>query len=517
METTIAYARPELLQVADTVARDKGIDRDEVLDAMEQAIQKAGRSKYGQEYDIRAEIDRRNGEIRLLRFREVAEPIENETTQISLGEAQHLNPEAEIGDFITDPLPPIDFGRIAAQTAKQVIVQKVRDAERQRQFLEFKDRIGEIVNGLVKRVEFGNVVVDLGRAEAMMRRDELLPRESFRQGERVRAFIYDVRPEPRGPQIFVSRTHPQFMVKLFAQEVPEIYDGIIEIRAVARDPGSRAKIAVISRDSGIDPIGACVGMRGSRVQAVVGELQGEKIDIIPWSADPATFVVNALAPAEVAKVVMDEEQRRVEVVVPDDQLSLAIGRRGQNVRLASQLTGWDIDILTEAEESERRTEEFRSRSHMFIEALDIDEVIAHLLVTEGFASLEEVAYVAAEDLAEIEGFDADIAAELQERARAALARRDQDYDEKRRALGVTDELAALEGMSPGMLVALGEKNVKTLDDFADLAGDELLELLGASDKGGVALDPEAANAMIMRARAHWFEGEPAAAETPRQE
>src|SRR6516164_10576103 len=321
MENVATYSRSDLLQTADTVARDKGIDRDEVLQAMEQAIQKAGRSKYGQEYDIRAEI----------------------------------------GDFITDPLPPIDFGRIAAQTAKQVIVQKVRDAERQRQFREFKDRIGEIVNGLVKRVEFGNVVVDLGRAEAMMRRDELLPRESFRQGERVRAFIYDVRPEPRGPQIFVSRTHPQFMAKLFTQEVPEIYDGIIEIKAVARDPGSRAKIAVISRDSGIDPVGACVGMRGSRVQAVVGELQGEKIDIVPWSPDPATFVVNALAPAEVAKVVMDEEQRRIEVVVPDDQLSLAIGRRGQNVRLASQLTGWDIDILTEAEESERRTEEFRSR------------------------------------------------------------------------------------------------------------------------------------------------------------
>jgi transcription termination/antitermination protein NusA len=502
METSIAYARPELLQVADTVARDKGIDRDEVLEAMEQAIQKAGRSKYGQEYDIRAEIDRKSGEIRLLRFREVAQPIENETTQISLGEAQGLNPEAEIGDFITDPLPPIDFGRIAAQTAKQVIVQKVRDAERQRQYLEFKDRIGEIVNGLVKRVEFGNVVVDLGRAEAMMRRDELLPRESFRQGERVRGYIYDVRPEPRGPQIFVSRTHPQFMAKLFAQEVPEIYDGIIEIKAVARDPGSRAKIAVISRDSG--------------VQAVVGELQGEKIDIVPWSADPATFVVNALAPAEVAKVVMDEEQRRVEVVVPDDQLSLAIGRRGQNVRLASQLSGWDIDILTEAEESERRTEEFRSRSRMFIEALDIDEVIAQLLVTEGFASLEEVAYVAAEDLAEIEGFDADIAAELQDRARAALARRDEEYEEKRRSLGVTDELAALEGISAGMLVALGEKNVKTLDDFADLAGDELVELLGASDKSGAAIDLETANAMIMRARAHWFEDEPGAAGTPQE-
>ena len=349
-------------------------------------------------------------------------------------------------------------------------MQKVRDAERQRQFIEFKDRVGEIVNGLVKRVEFGNVVVDLGRAEAMLRRDELLPRESFRQGERVRAYIYDVRQEPRGPQIFLSRTHPQFMAKLFAQEVPEIYDGIIEIKAVARDPGSRAKIAVISRDSGIDPVGACVGMRGSRVQAVVGELQGEKIDIMPWSSDPATFVVNALAPAEVAKVVMDEEQRRIEVVVPDDQLSLAIGRRGQNVRLASQLTGWDIDILTEAEESERRTEEFRSRSRIFIDALDIDDVIAHLLVTEGFASLEEVAYVALNDLAEIEGFDAEIAAELQERARNALERRDREYEERASSSGSTDDLAAFDGLTPGMLVALGEKGVKTLDDFADLAG-----------------------------------------------
>src|SRR5579871_5239781 len=420
MESTVTYARPELLQVADSVARDKGIDRDEVIEAMEQAIQKAGRSKYGQEYDIRAEIDRRNGEIRLLRFREVTETIENEATQIALAEAKRLNPEAEIGDFITDPLPPIDFGRIAAQTAKQVIVQKVRDAERQRQFNEFKDRTGEIVNGLVKRVEFGNVVVDLGRAEAIARRDELLPRESFRQGERVRAYIYDVRQEPRGPQIFLSRTHPTFMAKLFAQEVPEIYDGIIEIKSVARDPGSRAKIAVVSRDSGIDPVGACVGMRGSRVQAVVAELQGEKIDIIQWSQDPATFIVNGLAPAEVAKVVLDEEQHRIEVVVPDDQLSLAIGRRGQNVRLASMLTGWDIDIMTEAEESDRRNEEFRIRSKMFIEALDVDDVIAHLLVTEGFTTVEEIAFVPISELGGIEGFDEDVASELQQRARTFL-------------------------------------------------------------------------------------------------
>ncbi|MGE0260310.1 MAG: transcription termination factor NusA [Alphaproteobacteria bacterium] len=507
MESTATYARPELLQVADTVARDKGIDKDEVLEAMEQAIQKAGRSKYGQEYDIRAEIDRRSGEIRLLRFREVVAEVENEATQIPLSGAKRLNQEAEIGDFITDPLPPIDFGRIAAQTAKQVIVQKVRDAERQRQYAEFKDRVGEIVNGLVKRVEFGNVVVDLGRAEAMLRRDELLPRESFRQGERVRSYVFDVRQETRGPQIFLSRTRPEFMAKLFAQEVPEIYDGIIEIKSVARDPGSRAKIAVLSRDSGIDPVGACVGMRGSRVQAVVGELQGEKIDIIPWSSDPATFVVNALAPAEVSKVVMDEEQRRIEVVVPDDQLSLAIGRRGQNVRLASQLTGWDIDILTEAEESDRRTEEFRSRSQMFIEALDIDDVIAHLLVTEGFGSLEEVAYVAIEDLAGIEGFDEEVAAELQERARSALERRDREYEERYRELGVEDDLASLEGLTPGMLVTLAENGIKSLDDFAGLAGDELIEMLGGSEKSGAALEPDDANALIMaaRERAHWFD------------
>jgi transcription termination/antitermination protein NusA len=505
MPTMTTIPNPELLQAAETAARDKGIDRDEVLQAMEQAVQKAGRSKYGQEYDIRAEIDRKTGEIRLMRFREVADPVENEATQISLAEAHRVNPEAEVGDFLTDPLPPIDFGRIAAQTAKQVIVQKVRDAERQRQFNEFKNRVGEIVNGLVKRAEFGNVVVDLGRAEAILRRDELLPRESFRQGERVRAYIYDVRQELRGPQIFLSRTHPQFMAKLFAQEVPEIYDGIIEIRAVARDPGSRAKIAVISNDSGIDPVGACVGMRGSRVQAVVAELQGEKIDIIPWSADPATFVVNALAPAEVAKVVMDEEQRRIEVVVPDDQLSLAIGRRGQNVRLASQLTGWDIDILTEAEESERRQEEFRSRSALFIEALDVDDVIAHLLVTEGFSSVEEVGYVPLNDLAGIEGFDEDIANELQQRARTFLKEQNERLDARRKELGVSDEIAEIAGVTPALLVALGEKGAKTLDDLADLAADELIEIAGAAK-----LEEKDANAIIMAARAHWFTDEPGA-------
>ena len=502
MERTAALPRPELLQVADAVARDKGIDRDEVLEAMEQAIQKAGRSKYGHEHDIRAHIDRKTGEILLSRYMEVVETVENEATQLTPAQAQRKLPGATVGDFLIDPLPPIDFGRIAAQTAKQVIVQKVRDAERQRQYGEFKNRTAEIVNGLVKRVEFGNVVVDLGRAEALLRRDELIPRETFRTGDRVRAYIFDVRQEPRGPQIFLSRTHPQFMAKLFAQEVPEIYDGIIELKAVARDPGSRAKIAVISRDSGIDPVGACVGMRGSRVQAVVAELQGEKIDIIQWSSDPATFIVNALAPAEVAKVVLDEEANRIEVVVPDDQLSLAIGRRGQNVRLASQLTGWDIDILTEAEESERRTEEFKSRSKMFIDALDVDDVIAHLLVTEGFSSVEEVAFVPLEDLTDIEGFDEGIAGELQNRARSFLEEQDERNTVRRRELGVDDVLAAVEGLSTTHLVKLGENGIKTLDDLADLAGDELIELLG---KDSLTLDE--ANAVIMAARAHWFDGE----------
>jgi N utilization substance protein A len=506
MERTAALPRPELLQVADTVARDKGIDRDEVLEAMEQAIQKAGRSKYGHEHDIRATIDRKTGEIQLTRCITVVETVENESAQITLAQAQKKKPDAKIGDVTIDPLPPIDFGRIAAQTAKQVIVQRVRDAERQRQFDEFKNRTTEIVNGLVKRVEFGNVVVDLGRAEALLRRDELIPRETFRTGDRVRAYIFDVRQEPRGPQIFLSRTHPQFMAKLFAQEVPEIYDGIIEIKSVARDPGSRAKIAVVSRDSGIDPVGACVGMRGSRVQAVVAELQGEKIDIIQWSQDPATFIVNALAPAEVAKVVLDEEQNRIEVVVPDDQLSLAIGRRGQNVRLASMLTGWDIDILTEAEESERRQEEFRVRSKMLIEALDIDDVMAHLLITEGFTSVEEVAYVPVEDLTGIEGVDEGTASELQSRARVFLEEQDRQNTERRKELGVADELAAVPGVTSSMQVVLGEKGVKTLDDLADLAADELIEMVG-KDK----LTEEDANAIIMAARAHWFADEPAPA------
>jgi N utilization substance protein A len=500
-----AIARPELLLVADAVAREKSIDREEVLEAMEQAIQKAGRAKYGHEKDIRATIDRKTGDVRLSRWTEAVETVENEETQIPVHIAKKFKPDIELGQHLIDPLPPIDFGRIAAQTAKQVIVQRVREYERKRQFDEFKDRVGEIINGTVKRTEYGNLMVEVGRAEALLRRDELIPRESFRNGDRVRAYIYDVREEPRGPQIFLSRTHPGFLAKLFAQEVPEIYDGIIEIKAVARDPGSRAKMAVISRDSSIDPVGACVGMRGSRVQAVVQELQGEKIDIIPWSPQSATFVVNALAPAEVTKVVMDEEAGRVEVVVPDEQLSLAIGRRGQNVRLASQLTRWDIDILTEAEESERRQEEFRRRSALFVEALDVDDVIAGLLVTEGFTTVEDVAFVDPEELASIEGFDESVAAELMRRAEAFMVRRSSSSPSRRTALGVADEIAAIEALTPAMLVALGEKGVKTLDDLGDLASDELQEIVGAE-----AMDEEIANHVIMSARAHWFDGEPEA-------
>ncbi len=494
-----AIARPELLLVADAVAREKSIDREEVLEAMEQAIQKAGRAKYGHEKDIRATIDRKTGDVRLSRWTEAVEKVENEETQIPVHIAAKFKPGIKIGEHLVDPLPPIDFGRIAAQTAKQVIVQRVREYERKKQFDEFKDRVGEIINGVVKRTEYGNLMVEIGRAEALLRRDELIPRESFRNGDRVRAYIFDVREEPRGPQIFLSRTHPGFLAKLFAQEVPEIYDGIIEIKAVARDPGSRAKMAVISRDASIDPVGACVGMRGSRVQAVVQELQGEKIDIIPWSGNTATFVVNALAPAEVTKVVMDEDAGRVEVVVPDDQLSLAIGRRGQNVRLASQLTRWDIDILTEAEESERRQEEFRRRTGLFVEALDVDDVIAGLLVTEGFNTIEELAFVPVEELADIEGFDDTVAEELIRRAEQFLVQRDNELNDKRIALGVTDDVAAFEVLTPAMLVLLGEKGVKTLDDLADLAGDELVEIVGEAN-----MDETVANEVIMAARAHWF-------------
>ena len=505
----VSANRLELLQIADAVAREKAIDRGIVIAAMEDAIAKAARSRYGAETDVHAEIEPKTGDLRLTRHMLVVEAVENPSNQITLEGARKHHPAAQVGDTIADPLPPLEYGRIAAQSAKQVIVQKVREAERDRQYAEYKDRIGDIVNGIVKRVEYGNVVVDLGRGEAIVRRDEMLPREVFRNGDRIRAYIYDVRREPRGPQIFLSRTHPQFTAKLFAQEVPEIYDGIVEVKAVARDPGSRAKIAVISRDSSVDPVGACVGMRGSRVQAVVNELQGEKIDIIPWSPDIATFVVNALAPAEVAKVVLDEDKERIEVVVPDQQLSLAIGRRGQNVRLASQLTGWDIDILTEQEESERRHAEFESRTKIFVEALNLDEVVGQLLASEGFGSIEELALVDQKELASIEGFDDDTARELQERAKEYLDKLEGELDAKRVELGVEDAVKDVPGVTTKMLVAFGENGVKTVEDLAGCATDDLTGWTERKDGeskhepgflDGLDVSREVAEAMIMQAR-----------------
>ena len=473
-QTGVSANRLELLQIADAVAREKSIDRQIVISAMEDAIQKAAKLRYGTENDIRATIDPKTGETKLVRAMTVVETVENDSTQHNLADAHKRQKDAKIGDVLTEELPPLDFGRVAAQNAKQVIVQKVRDAERERHFNEYKDRIGQIVNGTVKREEHGHVIVDLVRAEAIVRRDEKLPRETFKYGDRIRAYVADVRREPRGPQIFLSRTRPEFMAKLFMQEVPEIYDGVVEIKSVARDPGSRAKIAVISKDSSIDPVGACVGMRGARVQAVVGELQGEKIDIIQWSPDAATFIVNALAPAEVAKVVLDEDAERIEVVVPDEQLSLAIGRRGQNVRLASQLTGWDIDILTEQEEQERRKKEFEERTSLFQDALDVDEVIAQLLVTEGFATVEEIAFVDSAEVSNIEGFDENFATEIQTRAKEYLERKEAELDEKRKALGVKDELTQVPGVTTAMLVAFGEGGVKTVEDLADCATDDLI-------------------------------------------
>ena len=509
MASGISANKLELLQIADAVAREKGIEMDIVLSAMADAIQKAAKARYGQENDIRVDIDPKTGETKLLRVVTVVELVENDDTEISLAIAQRDNPDAALGDEVIDELPPVEFGRIATQAAKQVIVQRVREAERERQYEEFKDRVGEIINGVVKRVEYGNAVLDLGRSEAVVRRDNLIPREVFRPGDRIRAYIQNVRREQRGPQVILSRTDPAFMSKLFMQEVPEIYDGVIEVRAVARDPGSRAKIGVISNDPGIDPVGACVGMRGSRVQAVVNELQGEKVDIIPWSPDPAAFIVNALAPAEVTKVVLDEDVQRIEVVVPDEQLSLAIGRRGQNVRLASQLTGWDIDIMTEAQESERRQTEFVERTALFMEALDVDEMIAQLLASEGFATVEEVAYVPVEEITYIEGFDEETAQEIQNRARDHLDRENEKLDAQRKEMGVGDDLAAMEGLTPAMLVRLGENDIKSLEDFAGCVTDDLtgwfetVERRRVRQEGildGFDINAEEAENMIMAAR-----------------
>ncbi len=503
--------RLELLQIAEAVAREKLIDPNLVIEAMEDSLGKAAKSRYGAEYDIRAHIDRKTGELTMERCRTVVpdEAYENTFTELTLEEAREIDPEAEIGTVLSDPLPPMDFGRIAAQSAKQVIMQKVREAERERQYEEFKDRVGEIINGVVKRVEYGNVIVDVGRGEAILRRDQLINREPFRTGDRVRAYIRDVRSEVRGPQIFLSRTAPEFLAELFKMEVPEIYDGIIEIKAVARDPGSRAKIGVISNDGSIDPVGACVGMRGSRVQAVVSELQGEKIDIIPWNEDAPTFLVNALQPAEVSKVILDDDAERIEVIVPDEQLSLAIGRRGQNVRLASQLTGFDIDIMTESDESERRQAEFVANTKVFMDALNVDELVAQLLASEGFTSLEEVAYVEPDELMAIDGFDEGTVEELQARARESIDEQNAKAIAEARELGVEQSLFDYEGLTPQMFVALARDGIKTLEDFAQCADWELaggyttVDGQRVKDEGLLeAFDVglEEAQAMVMNAR-----------------
>ena len=504
MENIVNMPRPEILMVADAVAREKNIDREDVFEAMEQAIQKAGRSKYGFEHDIRVNINRKTGAITLARYRAVVEEIdpEHEAAELTLAEARRINPDIKVGEYIIDPLPPIDFGRIAAQTAKQVITQKVREAERNKQYEEYKEKIGTIINGTVKRLEFGNVIIDIGKTEAILRRDEIIPRESFKNGDRVRAYVLDVRREARGPQIFLSRTCPEFMAKLFTSEVPEIYDGLVEIMGVARDPGSKAKIAVRAKDTSIDPVGACVGLRGIRVQAVVTELQGEKIDIVPYSTDRAQYIVSALAPAEVSKVVLDEENNRIEVVVTDEQYSIAIGRRGQNVKLASQLLGSDIDILTEEQERERRATENRIRSERFMSALDIDEMIAHVLISEGFSTVDEIAMVELSELSSIDGFDEDLAAELQKRAQEFVQKRNEEFVEKSKTLGVDESLKTIAGLDQDMILTLAEKGVKTLDDLADLATDELIEILGE----GVITEVEA-NRVIMAAREHWFTDE----------
>jgi N utilization substance protein A len=523
----------ELLQTAEAVAREKMIEPSLVIEAMEESLARAAKSRYGADLDIHVAIDRKTGRAAFTRVRTVvdAEEMENDKAEFTtdtakpyfvaaapgrdeywMREGQRIDPtetEPQVGDSFHESVPPVDMGRIAAQSAKQVILQKVREAERERQYEEFKDRAGTIINGVVKREEYGNVIVDIGRGEGVLRRNDKIGRESYRNGDRIRCYIKDVRHEMRGPQVFLSRTAPEFMAELFKMEVPEIYDGIIEIKAVARDPGSRAKIAVISYDSSIDPVGACVGMRGSRVQAVVNELQGEKIDIIPWNEDAPTFLVNALQPAEVTKVVLDDDAGKIEVVVPDEQLSLAIGRRGQNVRLASQLTGLDIDILTEEEESKRRQAEFEERTKLFMDTLDLDEFFAQLLVSEGFSSLEEVAYVEMDELLVIDGVDEGTAAELQARARDYLEEQNKLALEKARTLGVEDSLIEFEGLTPQMLVALGEDDVKTLEDFATCADWELAggwtTVNGERVKDDGLLEPfdvslEEAQNMVMTAR-----------------
>ena len=501
----IKVIREEMLLVANNVAQEKGIDKDSVFEAMEMALEKAARVKYGFERDIRVQINRQNGDIKLNSYLEVVETLSEETQakQIVLEEAIKIQSDIQIGEYIIKELPPIELGRVAAQNAKGVIIQKVREADKSRQYNEYKDKINEIAVGVVKRTEFGNLIVDLGKSEAIIKREELIPRETFKNGDRVRAFIYDVKEDIKGYQIFLSRTHPQFLSHLFTQEVPEIYEGVIHVKSVARDPGSRAKISVYTEDSTIDPVGACVGMRGSRVQAVVNELQGEKIDIVMWSENQATFLANALAPAEVSKIFLYEEKNKVEVVIPDEQLSLAIGRKGQNVKLASSLTNLEIDILTEEEESERRQEEFKEKTQMLINCLDVEDVIAQLLVTEGYVSVEGISSESLENLEKIEGFDKDLASELISRSKIYLSEKNEEDIKIIKEKIKDEELKNLNGMNNKMLSLLAQHNIVTIDAFADLATFELIDKQEGIFKD-LEVEENTINNMIMKAREKWF-------------
>ncbi len=497
-----------MLQVASNVAQEKNIDQDAVFLAMEQALEKSARVKYGNEIDIRVSIDRNNGDIKLNSYLEVVENIDEElqSKQILLEKAKQIKPEVSLGEYIIKELPPIELGRVAAQNAKGVIIQKVREADKSKQYDEYKDKVGEIAVGIVKRIEFGNLIIDLGKSEAIIKREELIPRETFKNGDRVRAYIYEVKSDIKGYQVFLSRTHPQFLSKLFFQEVPEIYDGIITVKSVARDPGSRAKISVFTEDSTIDPVGACVGMRGSRVQAVVNELQGEKIDIVTWSENQATFLANSLAPAEVSKIFLFEEKSKVEVVIPDDQLSLAIGRKGQNVKLASTLTGLEIDILTEDEESERRQQEFKDKSLLISELLDVEDVIAQLLVTDGYTTIDSIASESLENIEKIEGFDSDLAKEILDRAKNYLKEQDEENIKIINENIKDEKLKNLEGMNNIILAELAKAKILTINDFADLATFELID----KEEGilrNLDIDEETANKMIMKARENWFSEE----------
>ncbi len=491
--------KPELIQVIDAVAQEKGLNSDEIYVAVEEAIKKAARIKYGIEYDVEAKLDRHTADISLFLCHKVVEEVIDPYTEMTLEEAKKKSATAEIGSTIKEPLPPIDLGRVTAQAAKQVIYSKVREAERSKQFDEFKDKAHQVVSGVVKRADYSGVSVDLNKVEAFLRRDEMIPRESFRPGDRIRAYVTDIRNDHRGMQILISRSHPMFLAKLFAQEVPEIYDGVIEVKGVARDPGSRAKIAVYSDDPSVDPVGSCVGVRGSRVQAVVDELQGEKIDVINWSPSPATTIVNALSPAEVERVVLDEDTKRIEVVVPDDQLSIAIGRRGQNVRLASMLTGWQIEVMTASDAENKRAEHYKKLSQTFIEALDVDSVIAHLLVGEGFESVREIAEIEVDELKSIEGFDADIADELQNRGKLFIEQQKSQFEKEYTELGGSEEIVKfLPDLEFNDFIALAKEGIQSVDDFAGLATDELLEILPNP------ITERKASDLIMRARKVWF-------------